>query len=403
MRAAQRRTGFAWAVRPNQHTGDALGFPRPSLYQYAAFWNTLMTPAPKPGILDITAYVGGRASAPGAVKVHKLFSNESPLGPSPAAMEALRAACHDLQIYPDGGSVVLRQAIGEVYGLDFERIVCGGDGSGPLLTMLANSYLRPGDEVLFSEHAFSLYKIATLANSAVPVEVPEKDLRFDVDATLARVSPKTRMVYIANPNNPTGSYISHSEMRRLHAGLSPDTLLVIDAAYSEYVRRNDYEPGVEMVSQFPNVVMTRTFSKIHGLAGLRLGWCFAPAAVCDVLNRVRGPFNVSSLQQMAGAAAIRDRAHVEKSADYNEKWRTWLIAELRNIGLRADDSVGNFVLIHFPQGKNNAQSADLFLMRRGLILRGVASYGLPDCLRLTVGTAEQNEMVVAVLRDFMTG
>jgi histidinol-phosphate aminotransferase len=360
-----------------------------------------MTPAPKPGILDIAAYVGGRASAPGAAKVYKLSSNESPLGPSPAAVEALTAGSRNLQIYPEGSARILREAIAEVFGLDPNRLIGSGDGSDALLTMLANAYLRPGDEVLFSEHAFSLYKIATLANSAVPVEVAEKDLRFDVDATLARVTPKTRMVYIANPNNPTGSYISHAEMRRLHAGLSPDTLLVIDAAYSEYVRRNDYESGIEMVSQFPNVVMTRTFSKIHGLAGLRIGWCYAPAAVCDVLNRIRGPFNVSTLQQVVGAAAIHDRAHVEKSAAHNEQWRMWLTAEIRKTGLRVDDSVANFVLIHFGKGAKDAAKADAFLMQRGLILRGVASYGLPDCLRLTVGTAEQNELVAAALRDFM--
>ena len=360
-----------------------------------------MTPAPKPGILDISAYVGGRASAPGAAKVHKLSSNESPLGPSPAALEALAQASRDLQIYPEGSARVLREAIGEVYGLDPARLIGSGDGSDALLTMLANAYLTPGDEVLFSEHAFSLYKIATLANSAVPVIVPEKDLRFDVDATLARVTPRTRMVYIANPNNPTGSYISHAEMRRLHAGLPEQALLVIDAAYAEYVRKNDYEPGMEMVSQFPNVVMTRTFSKIHGLAGLRIGWCFAPAAICDVLNRIRGPFNVSTMQQIVGAAAIRDQAHVAKSADHNEKWRAWLTAEIRKAGLRVDDSAGNFILIHFAPGAKSAQKADDFLMQRGLILRACGSYALPDALRLTVGTEEQNRLVAGALAEFM--
>jgi histidinol-phosphate aminotransferase len=372
-----------------------------------------MTPSPKPGILDISPYVGGRAGVPGVAKVHKLSSNESPLGPSPAAMAALTAASQDLQLYPEGSARILREAIGEVYGLDPARLIGSGDGSDALLTLLASAYLQPGDEVLFSEHAFSLYKIATLANSAVPVIVPEKNLKFDVDATLARVSGNTRMLYIANPNNPTGSYINRDEMRRLHAGLPQQALLVIDAAYGEYVTARDYEPGIELVSQFPNVVMTRTFSKIHGLAGLRIGWCYAPAPVCEVLNKIRGPFNVSLPQQRVGAAAIRDRAHVEKSIAHNEKWRAWLTTEIRKTGLRVDDSVANFVLIHFPppssseavehnkSGEKNAEKADAFLCARGLILRGVASYGLPDCLRLTVGTAEQNELVVAALRDFM--
>ena len=364
-----------------------------------------MTPEPRPGILDISPYVGGRSGVPGVAKIHKLSSNESPLGPSPAAMEALAAASHDLQLYPEGSARILRDAIGEVYGLDPARLVGSGDGSDALLTMLANAYLQPGDEVVFSEHAFSLYKIATLANSAVPVIVPERTsnagIKVDVEAMLAAVTPRTRMLYIANPNNPTGTYINKDEMRRLHAGLPEQTLLVIDAAYGEYVVKDDYDPGTEMVSEFSNVVMTRTFSKIHGLAGMRIGWCYAPASVCDVLNRIRGPFNVSLPQQKVGAAAIRDLVHVTKSIVHNEKWRDYLTTEIRKTGLRVDESVANFVLIHFVQGDKNAGKADAFLSARGLILRGVTSYGLPDCLRLTVGTAEQNELVVAALREFM--
>jgi histidinol-phosphate aminotransferase len=360
-----------------------------------------MAPQPKPGILEIVPYVGGRASVAGVEQVFKLSSNESPLGPSPKAVEALAKATHELEQYPEGSAQILREAIGEVYGLDPARIVASGDGSDAILTMLANAYLRPGDEVLFSEHDFIVYKIATLANSAKPIEIPDPKLRFDVDAALARVTQKTRMVFIANPNNPTGSYITHDELRRLHAGLPPDTLMVIDAAYSEYVRRNDYEAGIEMVSQFPNVVMTRTFSKVHGLAGMRIGWTYAPAAVCDVLNRIRGPFNVSMMQQYMGAAAMRDRAHVERSIAHNEKWKNWLTDEIRRLGLTVNDSVANFILIQFPKGGKSAAKADAFLSARGLILRGVANYGLPDALRLTVGPAEANERVVHALREFM--
>jgi histidinol-phosphate aminotransferase len=360
-----------------------------------------MAPQPKPGILEIVPYVGGRASVAGVEQVFKLSSNESPLGPSPKAVEALAKATRELEQYPEGSAQLLREAIGEVYGLDPARIVASGDGSDAILTMLANAYLRPGDEVLFSEHDFIVYKIATLANSAKPIEIPDPKLRFDVDAALARVTQKTRMVFIANPNNPTGSYITHDELRRLHAGLPPDTLMVIDAAYSEYVRRNDYEAGIEMVSQFPNVVMTRTFSKVHGLAGMRIGWTYAPAAVCDVLNRIRGPFNVSMMQQYMGAAAMRDRAHVERSIAHNEKWKNWLTDEIRRLGLTVNDSVANFILIQFPKGGKSAAKADAFLSARGLILRGVANYGLPDALRLTVGPAEANERVVHALREFM--
>jgi histidinol-phosphate aminotransferase len=360
-----------------------------------------MKPTPKPGVLDIVAYVGGRAASGDGSRVFKLSSNETPLGPSPAAKSAYLEASQNLEIYPEGSARVLREAIAQTYGLDPARIVCGGDGSDELLVMLAHAYLRPGDEVLFTEHAFLVYRIVTLANSAVPVVVPEKNLRADVDAMLAAVTAKTRLVYLANPNNPTGSYLPHDEVRRLHAGLRPDILLVIDAAYAEYVRRNDYESGIEMVANFANVVMTRTFSKIYGLAGLRVGWAYCPAEVADVLNRIRGPFNVSMPQQYAAVAALKDRSHLERSFAHNEKWKGWLTDEIRKLGLRVDDSVGNFVLIHFPKDPDKtAADADGFLTERGLILRAVANYGLPDCLRLTVGTEEANRAVVAALAEF---
>ena len=364
-----------------------------------------MSLTPKPGILEITPYVGGRAAAPGVAKVFKLSSNESPLGPSPAALAALDQAKDSLSLYPEGSAAMLRQAIGEVYGLDPARIVTSGDGSDALLTMLANAYLQPGDEALFSEHAFLVYKIATLANSAVPVMVPEKTtnraITVDVEAMLAAVTQKTRLVYIANPNNPTGSYLSRDEMRRLHAGLPQDVLLVIDAAYAEYVTAEDYDCGLELAQAHANVVMTRTFSKIHGLAGLRIGWMFASPDVCDVINRIRGPFNTALMQQLVGAAAIRDQAHVQAAMEHNAKWLAWVTAEVRKTGLRVDDSAANFVLIHFPPGEKSAAKADAFLMQGGVILRSVASYGLADCLRMTVGTEEQNRLAVSFLQQFM--
>jgi histidinol-phosphate aminotransferase len=364
-----------------------------------------MAPSPKPGILDISPYVGGRASVPGMAKVWKLSSNESPLGPSPKAVLALTSAAHDLEIYPDTAAWKLRDAIAQAYSLEVERIVVGGEGSGPLLTMLANAYLRPGDEALFSHHAFALYEIATRANSATPVLVPEKrtnaGIKVDVDAMLRAVTPKTRLLFLANPNNPTGTYLTREEVARLHAGLPSDVLLVIDAAYAEYVQAPDYDDGLALAKNAGNVVVTHTFSKIHGLAGLRLGWLYGPFGVCEVLNRIRGPFNTSVIQQAAGAAAIADRDHVARAATYNAKWRDWLGQEIRALGLRVDDSAANFLLLHFPPGVKNAEAADAFLIKRGLILRGVASYGLPDCLRLTVGSEEANQLVVQALRDFM--
>jgi histidinol-phosphate aminotransferase len=315
-------------------------------------------------------------------------------------MEAYKLASAGLDRYPEGSAKILRDAIAQHYGLDATRIVCG-NGSDELLTLLAHAYLRPGDEVLFSEHAFLIYKITTLANSAVPVTVPEKNLCVDVDAVLAAVTPKTRLVYLANPNNPTGSYLPHDEVRRLHTGLRSDILLVIDAAYAEYVRRNDYETGIEMVANYGNVVMTRTFSKIYGLAGLRVGWAYCPAPIADVLNRIRGPFNVSVPAQRAAAAALSDRSHIDAAIAHNEKWRAWLTDEIRKLGFRVDDSVCNFVLIHFTQTKGKtAGDADAFLSSRGLILRGVGNYGLPDCLRLTVGSEDANRAVVLALAQF---
>jgi histidinol-phosphate aminotransferase len=362
-------------------------------------------PTPKPGILDIELYVGGRSAVPGVEKVYKLSSNESPLGPSPAAVAALTAAAQNLQLYPDGSSLLLREAIAKTYGLDAARIVAGGEGSGPLLTLIANAYLQPGDEVILSRHAFLIYEIATRANSARPVIVEEKTtnsgIRIDVDAMLTAVTAQTKLVYIANPNDPTGSYLTRDEMRKLHAGLPPHVLLVIDAAYGEFVDAADYDIGLELAQQHGNVVMTRTFSKIHGLAALRLGWAYVPHAVSDVLNRIRGPFSTSPLQQQAGAAAIADTAHVAKAAAHNAKWRTWLTDEIRAGGLRVDGSAANFVLIHFAPGPKDAKAADAFLLARGIILRGVGAYGLPDCLRLTVGTEEANRLAAAALRDFM--
>jgi histidinol-phosphate aminotransferase len=357
-------------------------------------------PTPKAGILDIAPYVGGRHQVHGVENPIKLSSNESALGASPKAIEAYREVAGQFDVYPEGSAKILREAIAEHFGLDEDRIVCG-NGSDELLTMLANAYLRPGEEVMFSEHGFLVYRIATLANSATPVVVPEKNRKADVDGMLARVTPRTRLVYLANPNNPTGSYLPYDEVKRLHAGLPASTLLVIDAAYAEYVRKNDYEAGIELVSTSDNVVMTRTFSKIYGLAGLRVGWAYCPAHVADVLNRVRGPFNVSIPAQRAAAAALRDRAHLDANFAHNDKWRDWLTTEIRKLGFDVDDSVGNFILIHFGRKKGRtAQDADAFLAARGLILRGVAAYGLPDALRLTIGPADANRAVVDALAEF---
>lgn len=360
-----------------------------------------LRPEPKPGVMDIEAYVPGRQSAPGAAVVHKLSSNETPLGPSPAVAAAMAAVMGSLELYPDGSAVKLREAIGAAHGLNPANILCS-NGSDELLGLMCQTYLKPGDEGIFTEHGFLVYKIQILASGATPVMVRERDLTADVDAILAAVTPRTRIVFLANPNNPTGTYLPVSEVRRLQAGLPSNAILVIDAAYAEYVRRNDYEAGVELVSQFENVVMTRTFSKIHGLAGVRIGWMYAPLAVIDAVNRVRGPFNVNALALAAGAAAIGDKGHVEKAVAHNGRWLEWLTAEITALGLKVTPSVGNFLLIHFPETKGKtAAEADAFLIERGFILRRVAGYGLPGALRMTVGSEAANRGAVAALAEFM--
>ena len=357
-------------------------------------------PVPRGGVTRIAPYVPGKGGDSGG-KVFKLSSNETPLGASPDAIAAFVAAGAHLELYPDGSSRALREAIGQRYGLDPARIVCGA-GSDELLNLLAHAYLGPGDEAIFTEHGFLVYKIATLAAGGEPVVVPEKDLTADVDAILAAVSEKTRIVFIANPNNPTGTYLPIGEIKRLHEGLPRRVLLVLDAAYAEYVRRNDYESGIELVASYPNVVMTRTFSKIYGLASLRIGWAYCPEGVADALNRIRGPFNLSGPAIAAGAAAIADEAFVQSSAEHNSRWLEWLTRELEALGLKVTPSVGNFLLVHFPSdaGKT-AADADAALVASGIYLRRLESYGLPGALRLSVGTEEANRAVVDTLTVFL--
>ena len=358
-------------------------------------------PQPKAGILDIAKYVPGKSKAPEGVRLHKLSSNESPIGASPNAIAAANSVTETLHDYPDASSNDLVQAIAKTYGLNEENLICG-NGSDELLSLLANTYLAPGDEAIYSQYGFLMYRIAILSAGAVPVVAEEKDCTADVDAILSKVTAKTKLVFIANPNNPTGTYLSAEEVKRLHAALPSHVILVLDAAYAEYVRRNDYEAGIELVSGNANVIMTRTFSKIYGLAGLRIGWAYGPTNIIETLHRVRGPFNVNSAAIAAGAAAIQDKAHLEDSISHNDEWLEKLTTELTALGLSVTPSVGNFLLVHFPvtEGKS-ASKADEYLTQRGYILRAVTGYGFPNALRMSIGSAEANLGVLAVLKEFM--
>ncbi|MFD0914989.1 histidinol-phosphate transaminase [Pseudahrensia aquimaris] len=362
--------------------------------------NTL--PTPVSGVMDIHAYVPGKSKAPEGVRLFKLSANETPLGPSPAAKQAFAAMAETLEDYPDGSASDLREAIARVHSLNAANIVCGS-GSDELLALICQTYLGEGDEAVYSQHGFLVYRIGILAAGATPVIAPETEQTASADAMLACISDKTKVVFLANPNNPTGTYMPISEVRRLHDGLPDNVLLVLDAAYAEYVRRNDYEAGLELVSNFRNVVMTRTFSKIHGLAALRVGWMYGPDHVVDAINRVRGPFNVNAAALAAAKAAIEDREMVDKAVAHNDRWLTWTKEQLEGFGLNVTPSVGNFLLVHFPEGdpSKSAEAADTYLTERGFVLRRVVPYGFPNALRMTIGTEEANRGVVAALEKFL--
>lgn len=357
-------------------------------------------PTAKAGIMDIAPYVGGKSKAAEGVRVVKLSSNETPLGPSPKAKAAFIREAENLHRYPDGNATALREAIADVLQLPAAQIVCGA-GSDELIGLLVHGYVDPGDEVVISQHGFLMYQIYAQAVGAKAVFAPEKNLHTDVDAMLAAVTGKTKIVFIANPNNPTGSYISASELARLHAGLPSHVILAIDGAYAEYATVPDYSDGSELVAKHDNVVMLRTFSKIYGLSALRLGWCYAPAAIVDVLNRIRGPFNISTPAMAAGIAAIEDIAFAAATRNFNQIELNKLESGLRTLGLTVHQSIANFVLVEFPDKKHGAKAAAAFLMERGLIVREVASYGLPNALRITVGLADDNQAVLAALAEFL--
>jgi histidinol-phosphate aminotransferase len=336
---------------------------------------------PQPGILDIALYEGGASHVAGVANAVKLSSNENPFGPADRAREAFQRAVHTLHRYPTTDHAGLRAAIADVHGLDPGRILCGV-GSDEILAFLCQAYAGPGDEVIHTEHGFLMYRIYAMAAGATPVAVPERERTADVDAILAAAGPKTRLVFLANPNNPTGTMVGQRDLARLAEGLPPQAILVLDGAYAEYVA--GYDGGAALVESRSNVVMTRTFSKIYGLGGLRVGWGYGPRAVIDVLNRVRGPFNLSTAALEAAEAAVRDQDHVTRCRTENTRLRAWLAEALAEHGVPSDTSTANFVLARFADAAE-AEGCDAHLRAEGLIVRRVGGYGLPHCLRITVG------------------
>ncbi len=351
---------------------------------------------PQPGIMDIALYEGGKAAVAGVTNVIKLSSNENPFGPSDKAKEAFQRSVHQLHRYPNTDHASLRDAIADTHGLDASRVICGV-GSDEIIHFLCQAYAGPKDEVVFTEHGFLMYRISAMAAGATPVEVPERDRTADVDAILKACNRRTKLVFIANPNNPTGTMISAAEVERLAQGLPPQAILVLDGAYAEFV--DGYDGGLSLIEKCSNVVMTRTFSKIYGLGGLRIGWGYGPKAIIDVLNRIRGPFNLSNTQLDVAEAAVRDQDYVAKCRAENARLRHWLALALAELGLPSDTSMANFVLARFAS-VDEAEACDAHLQKQGLTVRRVASYKLPHCLRITVGDESSCRRVAHAIGQF---
>ncbi len=388
-------------------------------------------------IMDIAPYVQGTSTVAGISDIVKLSSNENPFGPSPKALAAIEDAAKEVSRYADGGCQALRAAIAQHHNISADLIVCGA-GSDELIALLSQAYAGGGDEILYNQYGFLMYPISAMRVGATPVAADETNLRVDVDKMIAKVNPKTKIIFIANPNNPTGSYITKEEILHLHANIPPDVLLVLDAAYAEYVEEEDYSSGLELVESHNNIVMLRTFSKIYGMGGIRLGWVYGPKHVVEVLHRVRGPFNVSNLAMKAGIAAISDVQYTQQCVEHNRKWREIISEECQAVGLKIYPSVANFVLVEFPvplarealaemgedavnaamsediildenasskqlrHAEKNASAADEYLKSKGIIVRQMVAYGLPNCLRFTVGTEEENQKLIEAIKRFMT-
>lgn len=359
-------------------------------------------PTPKPWIAAMTPYTPGRSKGSSNAPVIKLSSNENPLGTSVQAEEALAEARGSLARYPDPASTALREAIAAHNHLEADRIICG-TGSDEILHIAAGAYAGQGDEILYVRYGFSVYPLAAQRVGATPVESVDKDYATDVDALIAAITPRTRVIFLANPNNPTGTYTSMAEIERLHDAMPSDCLLVIDQAYAEYLEPGRAAAPLELARNADNIMVTRTFSKIYGLAAERIGWGYGPALVIDALNRIRAPFNVTTAGQKAAIAALGDQGFVEHSRTHNAEWRAWLagrIAALGNAGLRAVPSEANFLLILF-EGTLTAKAAYEGLMERGYITRWLPGQELAHGLRITIGTEDETRGVAAALEELV--
>lgn len=357
-------------------------------------------PKPKEGIMNINPYKGGESKLQGINRIIKLASNENAFGTSPKAIKAINNTVKEVFRYPDGSCNDLRKTLAQKHQINFDKIVCGA-GSDELIGLLCQAYAGIGDEVLYNDYGFLMYSIRAKSFGAAPVTAPEKNLTADLDALLAAITSKTKIIFLANPNNPTGTMLPKHEIRRLAQNIPSNVLLVLDAAYAEFIDDVNYSSGLELVEEFKNVAVLRTFSKIYGLGGLRLGFCYCPEAVADVLNRIRGPFNVSSLAQTAGLAALDDDEFVNKTKKHNQRWLEKLPVILNSMSIKTTKSFGNFVLAEFPEGQKSAANADNYLRQHGLIVRPMGAYKLPNHLRISIGLDDEMELLIKVLNQFM--
>ncbi len=359
-------------------------------------------PRPRSGVFSIDPYKQGASIINGVENPIKLSANESPLGPSPRAIAAYLAAADNLCRYSDGTQAALREAIASVHRLEVGRIVCG-NGSDEILSLLMRAYAGPGDDVVLSEHSFGMCRIHATAQGARVIIAREPDFRISATALLEAVTPATRIVVLATPNNPPGTYLAAAELERLHAGLPADVLLIVDSAYAEFVTAPDYDPGTGLAASADNVVMTRTFSKLYGLAALRIGWAYASSSIIDVLQRIRTPFNTNAPALAAATAAMLDLDYAARVRDHNSRWRETMSRELMQLGLEPIPSVTNFLFVRFPDPARSAEAAWNFLRLRGIIPRPVGAGGPQTHLRITIGLPEENLAVLDALGDFMRG
>ena len=357
-------------------------------------------PRARAGVLSIDSYKQGASVINGVENPIKVSANESPLGPSPRAIAAFHAAAENLCRYSDGTQAALREAIASVHRLDVGRIICG-NGSDEILSLLIRAYAGPGDDVVLSEHSFGMCRIHARAQGARIITVPEPEFRISTDELLNAITPMTRIVVLATPNNPPGTYLSGSELKRLHAGLPDNVLLIVDSAYAEFVTAPDYDPGTALAESAENVIMTRTFSKLYGLAALRIGWAYASSSIIDVLQRIRTPFNTNAPALAAATAAVLDRDYAAQVRDHNSRWLETMTRKITQLGLEPIPSVTNFVFVRFPDGAHSAGAACDFLRLRGIIPRPVGAGGPQTHLRITIGLPDENTAVLDALEDFM--